>query len=91
MKSSSRSSILVMSVRNREQPVNNARTSSIALQSGESVRKTAREQTHTENMSTLSPFGNMSPSILSITMSFDEEATRCSPMVYGDGSASCRI
>lgn len=46
---------------------------------------------HTENMSTLSPFGNISPSILSITMSFDEEATTCSPMVYGVGSASCNI
>jgi len=53
--------------------------------------KIVGELTHTENMSTLSPFGNTSPSILSITMSFDEEATRCSPIVYGDGSASCKM
>ena len=53
--------------------------------------KISGEPTHTENISTLSPFGSISPRILSITMSFDEEATRCSPIVYGDGSASCKI
>ena len=42
----------------------------------------------TENIRTRSPVGRMFLSSLSIAMSFDEDATMCSPRVYGWGIAS---
>lgn len=41
----------------------------------------------TEKIRTRSPFGRISPKILSIAISFDEAETMCSAMPYGSGSA----
>jgi hypothetical protein len=42
----------------------------------------------TEKIRARSPLGRMSARSLSMAMSFEEEATTCSPIMYGEGDAS---
>lgn len=66
-------------------------TLSIAMAHRQSRASAGTFEELTENIRARSPFGRISARILSMAMSFEEEATICSPMMYGEGDASFSI